>query len=226
MIQAIKKALGAIPHYYRVATDMTPLERLEKELKEESKYLKEFLRNHDPYLTDYCTIQHERCSSCGLLAWEKDSEHRYVSANDRHLKAFYDLKAGQQDHLIGQTDAELITEWRERTGLENTFGEMCVSTDVYVAEAMRPRRFFEFGYRDGNALLLDVFKSPIIIDGKFQGTRSNALNISDRESDIYDLLQFYMSIGVAKRLDGGKHKDVAAYLIRDRQKTFDREFPV
>ena len=54
---------------------------------------------------------------------------------------------------------------------------------------------------------------------------SNALDISDRESDVVDLLQFYMSMGIAERLDSGESKSVAAYLIKDRRKTFNREFP-
>ena len=220
----IKRIIEALKEVHRIVNDDTP-ERIIRELEFERKAVKEYLRSHDPYQTQYCSIQHGRCLSCGLMAWEKDAEHRYTAVNEKHLKVFYDMSSGEKKDVIGKTDKELIIAWREKTGKENTFGEMCVSTDGYVMDVEEPCRFFEFGYRLGKPLLLDVFKSPIMINGKFMGTRGNALNISDRESDAVDLLQFYMSMGIAERLDDGGPRAVAVYLVRDRRKTFNREFP-
>ena len=216
--------IKSIKEFLRIVNDKTP-ERIRKEMEKERESVKEYLRQYDPYLTHYCSVQHDRCSSCGLMVWEKDREHRYTAANDRHLEVFYQLRPEDRSKIIGRTDAELIEEWRLETGDENTFGEMCVSTDEHVKNRMMPFRFFEFGYRHGKSLLLDVFKAPIIIHGEFVGTRGNALNVSDRESDIYDLLQYYMSIGIAEKLGTGDRRDVAAYLIKDRRKSFNREFP-
>ena len=220
----IKRMIEAFREVHRIVNDDTP-DRIIKELEFERKAVKEYLRSHDPYQTPYCSVQHGRCLSCGLMAWEKDEKHRYTMVNDKHMCSFYGLEPSEKIEIIGKTDADLILAWREKTGEENTFGEMCVSTDGYVKKVEEPCRFFEFGYRSGKPLLLDVFKSPIMINGNFTGTRGNALNISDRESDAVDLLQFYMSMGIAERLDDGGPRAVAAYLVRDMHKTFNREFP-
>jgi len=216
--------LNDIKRSYNVIYKDDRLKKLVKELDNSQKYTKEFLRNNDPYSAYYCTIRQEKCASCGLLVWEKDSNHRYITANDVHLDIFYQRKDIKE--VIGKTDEELIKKWREETGIENTFGEMCISTDEYIKRIKQPTRFFEFGYRAGKPLLLDVFKTPLFNDkGEFIGSNGNALDLSSRESDIVDLLQFYMSIGIAKRLDSGKTKSVATYLISDRRKRFNREFP-
>jgi len=220
----IKKLVHSIQDLYRIVNDKAP-ERIIKELEIERLAVIEYLRQHDPYETAYCSIQESQCTSCGLLVWEKDDKHRYTAVNARHLNVFYDLPISKKNQIIGKTDEELITTWRDQTGCENTFGEMCVSTDDYVKLAGEPCRFFEFGYKLGKPLLLDVFKRPIVLDGNFIGTHGNALDISDRESDVVDLLQFYMSIEIAVRIDGGCGGAVAAYLIKDRKKQFDREFP-
>jgi len=219
----INKLVHSIQDLYRIVNDQAP-ERIIKELEIERLAVKEYLRQHDPYETVYCSIKRGGCLSNGLLAWEKDKNHKYTMVNNSLLHDLHGLSPADKIVVLGKTDAELINAWRAETGEENTFGELCVSTDAYVQTALKTCRFFEFGYRLGKPLLLDVFKSPIIANDQFIGTRGNALNISARESDAVDLLKFYISNGSAERLDAGGSA-VAAYLVRDRKKQFNREFP-
>jgi hypothetical protein len=203
------------------------LQKLINELETEQKYTKEFLRNHDPYSEYYCTLRHDKCASCGLMVWSKDKDHRYITANDAHLQKIYGIDYCQLESIVGKTDKELAQKWSDINGeKEHTYIHDTFSTDDYIKETGQPARFLKFGYRNGKVFMLDIFKKPLLSDsGEFLGSVGNALDISNRESDIVDLLQYYMSIGIAKRLDKSKSKDVATYLFKNIQKKFNRDFP-
>lgn len=222
----IKNTINKIKYVYNLLYKDDRLEKLLSEIEEERLSIIEFLSCHDPYNDHYCTIRKKVCNSCGILAWTKDEEHRYLTANAEHLRVFYQVNGCDIGFVLGRTDEELINEWRENSGEENTFGYMCISTDEYVKQAKIPCRFFEFGYRNNIPLLLDVYKTPIFLeDGKFKGTVGNAINISDKEADIVDLLEHYIKESIAIRLDNGKSDAVAAYLIKDTNKKFNKSFP-
>jgi len=201
------------------------IEKLMKQHQRDQDHIRMFLDAYDPYLNRYCSIQNGPCKSCGLMVWEKDAGHRYTQVNDQHLQTFYGLLPQDRHLVIGRNAGDLIREIREETGMEHTFGEICISTDDYTRDAGGPLRFFELGYRDGQPLLLDVYKEPIFHRGDYAGSKGNALDMSVRESAVYDLLQYYISMGLARRIDSGGKRDVAAYIIDDTDRCFDRDFP-
>ena len=162
------------------------------------------------------------CASCGLLYWEKTKEHKYLSANESFCNLFYNLSYKEVNAIIGKTDVELITKFRE-TG-EHTFSEFCFSTDKYMETQKKKCRFFEFGYKKGKPFLLDIVKTPVFnANNKFNGTTGFALNLSSRETDAFDLLNIFLQKGFAIRLSA--KKDWASYLIKDRRQNFNRSFP-
>ena len=81
-------------------------------------------------------------------------------------------------YVKGKTDLDLVNEYREKTKKQHTFGDLCVSTDFHATEqaiihyhskgerGLRECRYFEAGYIDGQAVLLDVVKTPIFEDGE------------------------------------------------------------
>ena len=217
--------INAIKSLYHILTDKT-IDHLVIEHEKQKKEIDDFLRQYDPYLNRYCSISHDKCTSCGIMTWKKDDEHRYIDANFQHLETFFDLQPNQKIKILGKTDAELIIQWRIDNPHTNfTFGEMCVSTDDYVKNKGEACRFFEFGYKYDKPLLLDVFKKPVYDGDDFVGTEGNAFDCSDRESDMYDLLQYYMTTESAVRLGDTHSKRVAAYFIKDRQRNFKGGFP-
>jgi hypothetical protein len=185
-----------------------------------------FVSLYDPMTERFCSLRNDRCASCGLMFWEKDQDHRYMIANKEYCEEFYKRYYPTGGLLIGKTDSELIATWQLEAKVENTFGDICTATDDYIKQAMKPVRFFEFGYINGKSMLLDIVKSPFFRNDKFVGSIGTAIDCSDRESEMVDLLQYYMSLEEAFRIDNGSKKDVAAYVVESEYKTFDRNFPV
>jgi hypothetical protein len=76
-------------------------------------------------------------------------------------------------YVRGKTDVDLVSEYREKTGKQHTFGDLCISTDFHATEqaiihyhskgerGKLECRYFEAGYIDGRAVLLDVIKTPV-----------------------------------------------------------------
>ena len=203
------------------------INKIINDIEENRKEIELYIKNFDPLTTHYCSIRHAVCASEeSLLVWAKDSNHRYITANEVHLRVFYSKTLHQLEEIIGNTAAELVEEYRE-SGKEHTFGELCLSTDEIVERELKPMRFFELGYKDGRPLLLDVWKKPLINhDAEFRGSIGRAINMSDREADVYELLHHYIRHNMAIRLDtAGLNSDSAIYEIITPQKSFNRMFP-
>ncbi len=196
---------------------------LEQQRKEINSYIESFGKEGRTRI-EWCTVHGRECRSTGLLMWEKDLQHRYTFANTRHCNDFYRISLARVQTLIGKTDAELIPEFIQRTGLSNSFGDLCVSTDDYTAEHKATCRFWEFGYVGKDILILDVTKQPLYDkQNNIKGTRSWASNNSHKECEIKALLSLFLQTGEAKMLS--KNKDTAAYLITKKKNPFNRKFP-
>ncbi len=200
------------------------IQRLISEVENSHKAVYNFVEQYDPLMIPYCSVQQSRCTSCGLLYWKKDKNHRYISANDSHCNIFYNMSFQEVKSIVGKTDLELIQEFRKKHG-EHTFGGICVSSDNYTQKRGRTTRFFELGYCLEKPLLLDVVKKPIFENNIFKGTIGYATNVSDRESDAFVLIEALLKKGYAKRLDDGTKTDTACYLIKEQGKKFNRNFP-
>lgn len=205
------------------------LKKLQSSIMKQQADIARYMENIDQYegrIPEYCTINGGECTSTGLLMWEKDLNHRYTYANMRHCNDFYHLPVAKLNRIIGKTDSELISEFITRTGMENTFGEMCISTDEYALIKNKLCRFWEVGYVNNKILILDVRKQPLLDENnKIKGTRGWASNLSDRECEMKTLIEIYLKNGMAERLDISKGKGVASYLITKQHNHFDWRFP-
>lgn len=174
---------------------------------------------------EWCTIHQRECMSTGLLMWEKDLDHKYTFLNSRHCNDFFRVSLADVRGLIGKTDQELIKDFTARTGLKNTFAEMCITTDKYTMGKEEPTRFWELGYIGDSIFILDVTKKPLIKNGKIVGIQSWALNQSAKECEIKALLELFLQTGEAVRLDKTRGKRIAAYLINKKINPFNGVFP-
>lgn len=99
------------------------------------------------------------------MMWFKDCSGVYLYANEAiKTKLLFDM------HPLGKTDVEMATQAKKFFGDRNhTFGEKCHDSDKVVLETLKPQRFLESGYLDGQMTYLEVFKAPVIIEGRVIG---------------------------------------------------------
>lgn len=99
------------------------------------------------------------------MLWCKDLNGKYLYANSA-------IKNGLlfSRDPIGQDDIELSTKAKELFGSNNhTFGEKCANSDLVIIKTGVPQRFLESGKIKGKMVYLEVFKAPLIVDGRMVG---------------------------------------------------------
>ena len=108
--------------------------------------------------------------------------HIYEFANYMLCERFFcftpDCLTDCTAHVKDRTDIDLVSEYREKTGNQHTFGDLCYSTDVHATEqaiifhnsggarGSKSCRYFEAGYINGEPVLLDVIKTPLFEKNK------------------------------------------------------------
>jgi hypothetical protein len=120
--------------------------------------------------------------SMGGMVWIKkwdliQETHVYEFANFMLCERFFcfnqECLTDCTTHVKGRTDLDLVSEFRERTRKQHTFGDLCFSTDIHATEqainyhssggtrGALSCRYLEAGFIDGHAVLLDVTKTPL-----------------------------------------------------------------
>lgn len=121
-------------------------------------------------------------NTVGGMVWIKKFDHiqetyTYEFANLALCRDFFCLseecRIDCTTYVRGKTDMDMVNDYKEKTGKQHTFGDLCVSTDIHATEqaiiyyhskgerGMKECRYFEAGYIDGKPMLLDVVKTPI-----------------------------------------------------------------
>lgn len=109
------------------------------------------------------------------MMWCKDMNGKYMYANSAIKKGLL-----FSNDPIGRTDIELANKAKELYGDANhTFGEKCANSDVIIKESGLPQRFLEFGKVKGKMLYLEVFKAPLIINGKMVGVVGTGRDLTE-----------------------------------------------
>lgn len=204
------------------------IKELQTKIEEQQRSINEYVVNLDRYqgkIPEYCTIQGGVCTSTGVLLWEKDLEHRYTYMNMRHSNEFFNTSYADYKKLLGKTDYELITQHVEQTGKENTFASICIHSDQYILKNKQLSRFWEIGYVNSEIVILDTMKQPLFDSkGKIKGTRGWASLLSERECEIKTLIEIYLKLGTACRIDDEYDNGSACYLIVKENNKFNRHF--
>lgn len=124
-------------------------------------------------------------------------------------------------HISGKSDIDLINEFRERTGLRHSYGELCFSTDLHSLEQAilfqetggekgRPScRYIECGYIGQRALLLDVIKTPLFLPDSIPSKKTHTYSVGNACDGIncceekMNLALSLLDKGQAERLSNG-----------------------
>lgn len=120
----------------------------------------------------YKIMLHTVANTVPDMMWAKDLNGKYIYAN----KAIRDGLLFDKDPR-GKTDVEMALVAKEMFGPDNhTFGEKCANSDKVVigkwnegGYAESDGRFLESGKIKGKMKYLEVFKAPLVVDGKLVG---------------------------------------------------------
>jgi len=130
----------------------------------------------------------EAMQSC---VWKKDKEHKYILANSIHCKYFFGFDATPEclQAILGKTDSELIQEYYRDKNIQNTFGNLCMTSDINAAYDKLPTHYLEAGVVGGQEVLLYCVKIPRFNSvGEFKGTLGIGWDFSNQSKFIITLL--------------------------------------
>ena len=151
--------------------------------------------------------------TAGGYIWQKDINGKYVFCDPTWCQKFFKLKPGCDEHIIGKDDKELLDEYRA-TGLCHTFGNICTGTDAHCLQTLKKQRYIEIGWINKSIFILDVVKTPFLIDEELAGTVGFARDLSHHVQWICNEVQRLLDTGGASVVF--KNADtVAAYLISE-----------
>lgn len=193
------KPRGKVPITYFLCLDVTDLKNTEKALKEQFHVLNTTVDLIDGYM------------------WNKDAEGRYLYCTPKWKSLFFRLS--DDTNIVGRTDIDLLNEFRAKTGLEHTYGNVCSGTDQHCIAQKQTCYYIEAGYIAGDLFLLEVTKTPLFdSEGNIKGVVGIARDRSSDASLIKIMLHEYIKKGMAINLNPDKMHDdrVVAYWIKSK----------
>lgn len=184
---------------YCLFVDVTSLKNTEKALEEKSHILNTTVDLIDGYM------------------WNKDAQGRYLYCTPKWKSLFFGLP--EDTDIVGKTDIELLNEYRQRTGLEHTYGNVCSGTDQHCIEQKHTCYYIEAGYIADELFLLEVTKTPLFdANDTIVGVVGIARNRSNDAPLIKIMLHEYIKKNIAINLNPEKMHDdrIVAYWIKSK----------
>ena len=157
-----KSACKLDGYFNQLETSMDTLigkcNKIEKQLETDIKLLTKELEKYKGMLTSISEALPD-------MMWCKDLNGKYLYANSA-------IKNGLLfcHDPMGKDDIELSKKAKELFGEnEHTFGEKCLNSDKIIIQTGLPQRFLESGKIKGKMMYLEVYKAPLMINGKMVG---------------------------------------------------------
>lgn len=146
-------------------------------------------------------LLHTIIDCSGRYIWYKDHNHRYIFCNITFKKSFHKLSDEELDSLIGKTDIESISEYKNKTGKRHDFGELCYSTDEHCIKQGHDCYYIEAGYIDNRFVILEIAKIPIYNeDCSLQGTIGFATDKTKQYDKIIKDIKYLQSVNKTEQL--------------------------
>lgn len=163
--------------------------------------------------------------AAGGYVWQKDEENKYIFCDPSFKKFFYYLD--EDIDITGKTDIELVQDFKERTGLRHTFGELCCSTDDHCKQKGKKCRYIECGYIGNQLVILDVIKTPIPNQKGGVETVGFAWDRSKECKNIFRDICEWLEKGLIQILDDGVYyiENIEDKDILDAEKDLFFSFP-
>jgi len=162
-----------------------------------------------------CDLVTSTMSMVNGFIWNKDETGKYRFCSPNFKRLFFGLP--EEIDINGKTDMELLDDFRNRTGLVHTYGNICFGTDGHCREQGTACYYIEFGYIGNSLFALDVVKTPQYDkDGNYTGVVGIARDRS-KDLDILDMmLSEYVKDGLAINLNQSRMfiDRVTAYWIK------------
>lgn len=162
-----------------------------------------------------------------IKRWDSDTKsYIYEFANRTHCDVFFKFEPhcliDCTSHVKGYSDIDILNDYRERTGKQHSFGELCVSTDVHATmQAIQHYdtegnagattcRYIECGMIDEKPMVLDVVKTPLFDPnypckcwGSHTYTVGNAFDVTASCETKLQHVQSLVEQGHAEKLQPG-----------------------
>lgn len=139
-------------------------ESLQSQIRQSKKELDaafEAAKKHHEEQLCYKEMLEVMCHAAGGIICRKDSEGRFLFLNEYCCTHFFGLPENCLNQAVGLTDIDLLNAYRENTGKEHTFGDICVSTDDHARSQGRRCMYIEMGRIDGRDVVLKMIKTPL-----------------------------------------------------------------
>ena len=122
------------------------------------------------FQSKYIDVLMSICKYFDFLIYQKDENNLYEFSNVAHCVNFFKLEPECVNGISGMDDLEIMNGYKERTGKEHTFYQVCKISDKIIKKSSEPKIFI-FGGQIGNEeLICYVKKIPLIENEKFVGS--------------------------------------------------------
>jgi hypothetical protein len=171
-------------------------------------------------------LTHNIESLVWLKRWDVEEEaYFYEFANKPHCHTFFGIPENRLDECVSlikdKDDLELLNAYRERTGLQHTYGDICLSTDVHARdEAIKYHQtggkhgslsctYLECGYVGNNELILQITKTSLFHPAHSPSIQShtysvgNAINVTEHCDSKLEYAKQLIRENQARRLSNG-----------------------
>lgn len=147
-------------------------------------------------------LMSDMAHAAGGLICRKDSEGRFLFVNEYQCVHFFRLPKTCMPDIIGKSDIDVINEYREGTGKQHSFGDICLSSDEHCKKIGKRCLYVEFGNIDGEPVVLKMIKTPIYDDnGNDDGVVNFGWDISALCTGLMEELDKGLKEGTVERLD-------------------------
>jgi len=176
-------------HLNQIISDVNTHKKNVEQIIEKIKIGQDFQSN-------YINVLMEICQHFEFLIYKKDKNNLYQFSNIYHCVNFFKLEPECVNNIMNRSDLDIMNSYRERTGKEHTFLDICQQSDKIVEDTLETQLFIKGGLIGNEKLIFYDRKIPIIEKDKYNGLigmstmfKSNRKNRKKIEQSNYDMIE-------------------------------------